>query len=46
MGSFKKYEKKGYDIDFLMRVQPQGGSKYFSHYIQYGDAFETSFSQI
>lgn len=37
MTNFKKYEKKGYDLDFLMRVQPQGGSKYFSHYIQYGD---------
>lgn len=24
-----------------MRVQPQGGSKYFSHYIQYGDGCVT-----
>ncbi|MDN6385636.1 MAG: virulence factor, partial [Alkalibacterium sp.] len=28
-------------IDFLMRGQPQGGSKYVSHYIQYGDGCVT-----
>ena len=37
MVNVKKYEKKGYDLEFLMRVQPQGGTKYFSSYIQYGD---------
>ncbi|MFK4949147.1 virulence factor [Lactococcus petauri] len=41
MVNLKKYEKKGYDIDFLMRIQPQGGSKYFSNYIQYGDGCVT-----
>ncbi len=41
MTNFKKYEKKGYDLDFLMRVQPQGGTKYFSHYIQNGDGCVT-----
>lgn len=41
MTNLKKYEKKGYDLDFLMRVQPQGGAKYFSHYIQNGDGCVT-----
>lgn len=41
MNKLKKYEKKGYDLDFLARVQPQGGMKIKSNVILKGDGAET-----
>lgn len=41
MSNLKTYIKKGYDPEFLSRVQPQGGMNIKSWYIEYGDGCAT-----
>nr|WP_196775738.1 hypothetical protein [Brucella abortus] len=35
----QKYRTEGYDLDFISRVQPQGGIKFNEKYIAQGDCY-------
>ncbi|MCR1808156.1 hypothetical protein NTC87_23470, partial [Stenotrophomonas geniculata] len=35
----QKYQQKGYDLEFIQRVQPQGGMKFNEKYIAQGDCY-------
>lgn len=35
----QKYRNKGYDLEFIQRVQPQGGIKFNERYIAQGDCY-------
>lgn len=35
----RKYRTEGYDLDFISRVQPQGGIKFNEKYIAQGDCY-------